>query len=145
MTIFIASDHGGFEMKNKLIEYLQNKNIRIVDMGNYEFNPVDDYPDYVQKLAHTMLQKPEESFGVVICRSGVGASIAANRYKGIRCALGYNEKQVQHAREDDNVNVLALGADFTDFDTAIKLIESFLSAQPKTEEKYARRIKKLDL
>lgn len=144
MTIFIGADHGGFELKNKLIEYIQNKNIRVVDIGNYEYDPLDDYPDYGKKLAEAVLQKPNESLGVVICRSGVGVCISTNRNKGIRCALGFNEEQVKHARENDHMNVLALAADFTDFDTAIKLVDTFLATQPKADEKYLRRIQKLD-
>lgn len=144
MTIFIGADHGGFDLKNKLIEYIQNKNIRVADMGNYQLDPLDDYPDYAKKVAEAVLQKPEESLGIVICRSGVGVCIGTNRNKGIRCALGFNEEQVKHARENDHMNVLALASDFIDFDAAIKLIDTFLSATPKTEEKYLRRIQKLD-
>ncbi len=144
MTIFIGADHGGFELKNKLIEYIQNKNIRVVDIGNYAYDPLDDYPDFGKKVAEAVLQKPEESLGIVICRSGVGVCIATNRRKGIRCALGFNEEQVKHARENDHMNVLALAADFTDFETAIKLFDAFLAAHPKTEDKYLRWIQKLD-
>ncbi|MBI3366338.1 RpiB/LacA/LacB family sugar-phosphate isomerase [Candidatus Roizmanbacteria bacterium] len=144
MTVFIGADHGGFELKNKLIEYIQNKNIRVVDIGNYQYDPVDDYPDYGKKVAETVLQKPEESMGIVICKSGVGVCISTNRHKGIRCALGFNEEQVKHARENDHMNVLALAADFTDFDSAVKLVDAFLSSTPKTDEKYIRRIQKLD-
>jgi len=144
MTIFIGTDHGGFELKNKLIEYLQNKNIRVVDIGNYQYDPLDDNPDFAKKVAEAVLQKPDESLGIVICKSGVGVCITANRYKGIRCALGFDEDQVKHARENDHINVLSLAADFSDFDKATKLIEVFLSAKPTMEEKYLRRMKKMD-
>ena len=144
MTIFIGTDHGGFELKNKLIEYIQNKNIKVVDMGNYQYDPVDDYPDYGKKVAEAVLQKPEESLGIVICKSGVGVCIATNRYKGIRSALGFDADQVKHALENDHINVLSLAAEFVDFDAATKLIDAFLSSSPKTEEKYIRRIQKLD-
>lgn len=144
MTIFIGADHGGFELKNRLIEYLQEKNIRVEDMGNYSFDMEDDYPDFAQKVAEAVLQRPDDFLGIVICRSGVGVTIATNRYKGIRTALGFEPQQVKHARENDHINVLALAADFTDFDAATKLIDAFLSSRPKTEEKYQRRISKLD-
>ncbi len=144
MTIFIGCDHGGFEIKNKLIEYLQDKNIRVEDMGNYQLDPLDDNPDFAKKVAEAVLQNPEEFLGIVICRSGVGVSIAANRYKGIRAALGFEAGQVRHARENDHINVLALAADFTPYEEATKLIDTFLSAQPKKEQKYLRRIRKMD-
>lgn len=145
MTIFIAADHRGFELKNKLIEYLQDKNIRVEDLGAYEYNPQDDYPDFAQKVAEAVLQHPPDFLGIVICGCGVGVSIAANRFKGIRCALAFNEGQTRHARENDHINILALASDFTDFETATKIIDAFLSAKPKREEKYLRRIKKLDV
>ncbi|MDO8610419.1 MAG: RpiB/LacA/LacB family sugar-phosphate isomerase, partial [bacterium] len=101
------------------------------------------YPDYAKKLAESILQNPN-SCGIGICRSGDGMSIAANRYKGIRCSLGISEAQVIHTKEDNNINILALGADFTDFDLSVKLVKAFLNTQPNTEEKYLRRINKLD-
>ena len=144
MTIFIAADHRGFELKNKLIEYVQEKNIRIEDLGNYHLDPIDDHPDFAKKVAQAVLQKPEEFLGIVICGSGVGVCIAVNRFKGIRGGLGFDPDQVKHIRENDHINILALASDFTDEDTAQKLIDAFLSAQPRKEEKYLRRIKKLD-
>lgn len=144
MTIFIAADHRGFELKNKIIEYLHEINIRIEDLGNYQYDPQDDYPDYARKVAQAVLQNMVEFFGIVICGSGVGVSIVANRFPGIRCAIGFKKEQVIHARENDSVNVLALPSDYIDFETTKELIDVFLKTQPKQEEKYTRRIKELD-
>lgn len=144
MTIFIAADHRGFELKNKIIEYLHEKNTRIEDLGNYQYDPQDDYPDFARKVAQAVLQNTKEFFGIVICGSGVGVSIVANRFPGIRCAIGFKKEQVIHARENDSVNVLALPSDYIDFEMTKELIEVFLKTQPKQEEKYARRIKELD-
>lgn len=144
MTVFIGADHRGFELKNQLIEYLQEKNIRVEDMGNYEYDAGDDYPDYAQKVAEAVLQNPTQHFGVVICGSGIGVSMAANRYKGIRCALGFDETQVRHARENDHCNVLALPSDYVDADKAGKFIDAFLTAKQVDKESYKRRAVKLD-
>ena len=144
MTIFIAADHRGFELKNKIIEYLHEKNTRIEDLGNYQYDPQDDYPDFARKVAQAVLQNTKEFFGIVICGSGVGVSIVANRFPGIRCAIGFKKEQVIHARENDSVNVLALPSDYIDFEITKELIDVFLQTQPKQEEKYARRIKELD-
>jgi ribose 5-phosphate isomerase B len=151
MTIFIAADHRGFELKNKIIEYLQEKDIRVEDLGAYEYNKDDDYPDFAKKVAQAVLQNPENHLGVVICGSGVGVSIAANRFCGIRCGLGFDENQIKHAREDDYINVLAIAADFfpiedngVEFEKLKKLIDVFINTRVKNEEKYLRRIKKLD-
>ncbi|MBI4973364.1 RpiB/LacA/LacB family sugar-phosphate isomerase [Candidatus Roizmanbacteria bacterium] len=144
MTIFIAADHRGFELKNKIIEYLHEKNIRIEDLGNYQYDPQDDYPDFARKVAQAVLQNTQEFFGIVICGSGVGVSIVANRFPGIRCAIGFKVEQVVHARENDNINVLALPSDYIDFENTKQLIDIFLNTQPKQDEKYARRIKQID-
>lgn len=144
MTIFIGADHRGYNLKNEIIEYLHEKDIRIEDLGAYDYNPEDDYPDFAKKVAQAVLQNPENHLGIVVCGSGVGVAIASNRFKGIRCALGFNEKQIAHARENDHINVLALASDYIDFEKAKIIIESFLASTPKNEEKYLRRIKKID-
>lgn len=144
MNIFIGADHRGFELKNKLIEYLQEKNIRIEDLGNYSFDPLDDNPDYAQKVAQAVLQNPSEHLGIVVCGSGVGVSIAANRFKGIRCVLGFDKLQIQHARENDHANVLSIPSEYADLDKAKEFIDTFISSQPKKEEKYFRRSQKFD-
>ncbi|MCX7880976.1 MAG: RpiB/LacA/LacB family sugar-phosphate isomerase [Patescibacteria group bacterium] len=144
MTIFIAADHRGFELKNKIIEYLQEKDIRIEDLGNYQYDPLDDYPDFAKKVAQAVLQNPKDFLGIVICGSGVGVAIAVNRFKGIRCGIGFEIEQVKHIRENDHINILALPSDYLEFEKAKNLVDAFLSSIPKTEEKYLRRIKKLD-
>jgi ribose 5-phosphate isomerase B len=144
MTIFIAADHRGFELKNLLIEYLHEKNIRIEDLGNYQLDPEDDFPDFAKKVAQAVLQNPEEYLGIVICGSGVGVTIAVNRFKGIRGGLGFEPDQVKHMRENDQINVLGLAADFLDPEKAKQLVDIFIQTVPKKEQKYFRRIKKLD-
>ncbi len=144
MNIFIGADHRGYELKNELIEYLQEKNIRVEDMGNYQYDAEDDNPDYAQKVAEAVLQNPQDSFGIVICGSAIGVSIAANRYKGIYCALGFNEEQVKHSRENDHCNVLAIPAEYVNTEQAEKFIDTFLKTKPIQKEKYLRRLKKID-
>lgn len=144
MNIFIAADHRGFELKNKIIEHLQEKNIRIEDLGNYQFDPQDDYPLFARKVAQAVLQNPAEHVGIVICGSGVGVSIVANRFRGIRCAIGFQKEQVVHARENDHINILALPSDYVEFEKTKELINAFLETEAKQDEKYYRRIKEQD-
>lgn len=144
MRIFIGADHRGFELKEKVIDYLHEKNIRIEDLGNYEYDVNDDYPDFAKKVVEAVLQAPEERLGIVICGSGVGTSIVANRYQKIRCGLALNKDQVAHARKNDHINILSLPADYTDFNATTELINMFIETPPATEEKYIRRIKKTD-
>lgn len=144
MPVFIATDHRGFELKNKLVEYLQEKDIRVEDFGNYRFDPLDDYPDFAQKVAQAVQQNPLENLGIVICGSAIGVSIAVNRFKQVRCGVALNAEQVQHGRENDHTNILAIASDYTDFETAKKYIDIFLATRPKQDEKYTRRGRKLD-
>lgn len=144
MTIFIGADHRGFELKNAILEYLHEKNIRIEDLGAYQMDAEDDYPDFAQKVAQAVLQNPDNHLGIVICGSGCGVTIAANRFKGIRAGLAMNEAQAQHIRENDHANILTLASDYADIEATKKIVDSFLVSQPKTSSKYLRRIKKLD-
>ena len=130
MTLFIGADHRGIELKNAIIEYLHEKNIRIEDLGPYELDPLDDAIDYSQKVSQAVLQNPDNHLGIVVCGSGCAVSMAANR--------------IRHIRENDLCNVLALAADYTPLELACKLIDAFLASAPKTEDKYLRRIEKLD-
>lgn len=158
MTIFIGADHRGFDLKNKLIEYLQEQNIRVEDMGNYEYDPKDDYTDFGKKVAEAvssaiptsdqLSRDPgdlREALGIVICGSGVGVSIAANRTQGIRCGLGFDVEQVRHARQNDHINILSLPSDYMKYDKAKQMVDIFLSTKPNMEEIYIRRTKKLDI
>lgn len=144
MRVFIGADHRGFEAKNKLIEYLQSRNIRVEDMGDYKYEAEDDNPDFAQEVARAILQNPDEFLGIVICGSGVGVSISANRFHGVRCVLGFGTDQIKHARERDHVNVLALAADYFSEEELKKFVDTFLSEQPTEEERDLRRIKKMD-
>ena len=144
MTIFIGADHRGIELKNAIIEYLHEKNTRIEDLGPYEYDALDDAVDFSQKVAQAVLQNPDNHLGIVICGSGCAVSIAANRLKGIRAGVAMNEDQARHIRENDLCNVLSLAADYTPLESAQKLIDAFLASTPRNEEKYLRRIEKLD-
>ncbi len=144
MTIFIGADHRGYHLKDHLIEFLQAKNIRVEDLGNYEYNPKDDYPLFANKVAEAVLQNPEEYLGIVICGSGAGVSMAANRHTGIYSALALNPEQIQNAREHDHINILALASDYTSIDQAKELVDKFLTTEPNRQAKYTRRLVMVD-
>ena len=144
MKLFIGCDHRGFKLKNALIEYLQEKDIRVEDLGNYEYDPLDDYPDFSKKVASAVLQDLENSLGIMVCGSGVGASIAANRFKKIRCGLGFEKDQVKHIKERDQINILALPSDYVDFEKAKILVDTFIETETLKDEKYLKRINKIE-
>jgi len=143
-TVFIGADHRGFKLKNSIIEYLQQHDIRVEDMGNMVEDPNDDYPEYANKVATALLQNPSEFMGITICGSGIGVSMAANRHKGIRCGLCLTVDAAHHGRANDHINVLALASDYTSEEEAFKIVKTFLQTPVNEAEKYLRRAHQLD-
>lgn len=144
MKIYIGADHRGFELKNQLVTWLSDNGYDIYDTTK-TFNASDDYPIMVESLVGKMKESGlENSRGIVLCGSGVGVDIAANRFEGIRCALGFDESQVRHARDHEDVNVLALAADEIDVELAKKLVQIFLETAALNEPRMIRREKQLD-
>ena len=144
MTIFIGADHRGLVLKNSLVEYLQNQNIRVEDLGAYEYDPDDDFPDFAKPVAEAVLQNPNSFLGIVICGSGVGVSIAANRHPQIYCGLGFDKKQVESAKAHDHMNVLALPSDYLNFESAKEIVDIFIKTPLEKQRKYLRRLEKID-
>ncbi|MCV3451505.1 allose-6-phosphate isomerase / ribose-5-phosphate isomerase B [Campylobacter lari] len=121
--IYIASDHAGFILKQEIINFLQEKNINFKDLGPFSEDRCD-YPDY----AHLLSSKIDEnSFGILVCGSGIGMSIAANRHKNIRCALCNESLSAKLSREHNDANVLALGARLIGVDMAFEIISNFIN------------------
>ena len=143
MKIGIASDHGGFELKQELKQRLSSLNYTIVDFGNDNFDPQDDYPDYVVPLAKAVANHEVER-GIAVCGSGVGASIAANKITGVRAALINDHFAAHQGVEDDNMNVICLGGRITGTETAFELVQAFLNAKFTFGERHLRRLGKAD-
>ena len=141
MKIYIGTDHGGFEFKKKIVGWLKKWGHEVEDMGAYELDPLDDYPDFIVPVANGVVFD-RDSLGIVLGRSGNGEAICANKVKGVRAALCLNETMAEKAREHNNANVLSLGADFIDTKTTKKIIKKFIETPFSTNEKYLRRIKK---
>ncbi len=139
MKIAIGSDHGGFELKENIKTYLQSKDIDFVDFGTHS-NASVDYPDYAKKVGEAVTKEPFD-FGIVICGTGIGISIAANKVKGVRAALVYDDMTAKLAKEHNHANVIALGGRTTPIDKAISIIDTFMSATE--EERHQTRINKI--
>ena len=139
MKIAIASDHRGYNLKEYLIQEL-SKNYEVLDLGTNSTDSTD-FPIYGIKLGET-IQKNEADFGIAICGTGIGISIAANKVKGVMCAKISNENEARLAKEHNNANVVALSGD-TNPEEALNMITTFLNAEPNTEEKYQRRINQI--
>lgn len=125
--IYIACDHGGLELKSAVIKMLEQNGEKVTDLGTNSAESVD-YPDYGFAVAERVAKDPD-SRGIVICKTGVGMSICANKVKGVRCALCVNVDMGRLCREHNNANVLALGAGNTDIPTALGIVEAFLKTE----------------
>jgi len=140
--IYIASDHGGYQLKKRLIRYIENElNLKIEDLGPYESNESDDYPDYVIPLAHKVAE--ENVRGIVICKNGVGVSMAVNKVAGIRCGIGYNIAVAESMMNDDNTNVLALASKLSSEEHAMVIVKKWLETEFGEERRYIRRLEKV--
>ena len=145
MTVHIGTDHRGFQLKESLVAFLNTKGHQVVDHGNTVFDATDDYPDFTFPVAHAVATAADAQNvrGIVLCGSGVGVSIAANKVPGVRAVLGFLDEQVVHSRESDNCTVLALPADHLDEQEAEMLVATFLSTEFKGESEDLRRIAKI--
>lgn len=141
--IYLASDHGGYKLKEVIEKYLKEKGKEVVDMGPEKLDPTDDFPDFVIPLAKKVAENPE-NLGIVLCRNGVGVEIAANKIDGVRAALSWDPKHASSTRSDDNSNVLALPADYLDEKKAIEVLDSWLQTQYSKEPRFERRLKKIE-
>lgn len=142
MTIYLGADHRGFELKNQVKSWLLDNGFEVKDLGASEFIKTDDFVEYAVSVGQNVSQN-KDSKGIVICGSGAGVEIAANKVEGVRCSLGQSKEQIQKAREDDDINVLALSSDFTNTQIAKDLIDSFLQTDFVSNDNHNRRIEKI--
>lgn len=140
--VAISADHGGFPIKAELAEWLRSQGHEVVDLGAHELDPLDDYPDFAEIAARAIVSGQAER-AIVLCGSGVGASIAANKVPGVRAAVAHDVYSAHQGVEHDDMNVLCIGARVVGIEVAKELADAFLSAQMLEGEKYHRRLKKV--
>jgi ribose 5-phosphate isomerase B len=140
--IYLTSDHGGLELKNKILHHLRERGLEVVDEGPYEYLPEDDYPDYVIPIMYK-LQNDPESKAIVVCRNGAGVSITANKFDGVRAVISWNQEHARSTRNDDNANVLALPASYISEVEAKQIADAWLEAPFSNEDRHSRRIEKI--
>ena len=138
--VCIASDHAGFNLKELIKDHLINKHVSIFDLGPYENKSVD-YPDYAKKLAKRVKARKSD-IGILVCGSGTGMAISANKTKGIRAAVCYNLKSTRLSRQHNNANIIALGARLTKKKLSLKLVEVFLRTKFEGG-RHLRRVNKI--
>ena len=142
MKIAIGSDHGGYALKQQVMEHLNSKGYEVEDLGCYSLDSVD-YPQYGEAVAHTVAEGKADK-GIVICTTGIGISIAANKVKGIRCALCTDPYLAKMTRLHNDANMLSLGGGFTGDNLAFEIVDTFLTTEFSAEEKHQRRIDKIE-
>ena len=142
MRIAIGADHGGFPLNERVIEELRGAGHEIIDFGTHDGSQPDDYPDYAKQVGEAV-QNAAAEIGVLICGSGVGAAVAANKLRGVRAALCGDTYSAHQSREHDDCNVLCLGARVTGVELALEIVRSFVAARFTGEERHLRRLAKV--
>ena len=143
MLIYIGADHRGFQLKETLKKFLKDQGYEVVDVGNEVYEKDDDYPDFAVLVGQVVSQDPSARRGILICGSGVGVDVVANKFKGIRSALVNNPDQAYLSRNDDDTNVLSLAAEFLDEETAKKILSTWLQTPFSNEGNHKRRLEKI--
>ena len=139
--IALGCDHGGYELKEEIKKYFDEKEIKYIDYGTYSPDRTD-YPIYAKKVAQAINNK-ECDMGIIVCRSGHGVAIVANKFKGIRAANITNEEDAKFAKADDNINVLTLGGDHLSVNQAICIIRAWIATEFK-QGRYQERIQMIE-
>jgi ribose 5-phosphate isomerase B len=146
MTVFFASDHAGFEMKNALLDYVKELGYDTEDCGAYEINPDDDYPEFVKRAAEAVSRDPENAKAIILGGSGQGEDMVADKFTNVRSAeyYGKNLDIVKLSREHNDANVLSLGARFLTLDEAKEAVKLWLETKFSGEERHVRRISEFE-
>ena len=143
MLIYIGADHRGFQLKENLKEFLIRQGYEVIDAGNKVYDENDDYPDFVITVAKAVSQDPANRRGILICGSGVGVDVVANKFRGVRSALVGNSDQAYLSRNHNDANVLSLASDFLDEEQAKKILSTWLQTDFSNEPRHQRRLDKI--
>lgn len=141
--IYIGADHRGFELKEKVAKWLFEWNHKFEDMGAENLDPSDDYTKYAEAVG-SLVGKEKDAKGILICGSGVGVDVAANKFDGVRASVGKNPAQVKAGRNDDDMNILVLAADYTKDDEAKEMLKNFLETKFENIARHERRLQEIE-
>lgn len=142
MKIYLGADHRGFELKEKVKVWLEKHDIPHEDMGAYNHDPNDDYTLYAEKVS-LLVANERSAKGILLCGSGVGVDVAANKFDGVRASIGKEPKQVEAGRRDDDMNILVIAADFTDYQFATDMVKCFIQTQFSGLARHERRLEEI--
>jgi ribose 5-phosphate isomerase B len=142
MVIYIAADHKGFSLKEQLKNFLASQGYEVIDLGNSQYDESDNYPDFAARVAQKV-GIAENRRGILICGSGVGVDVVANKFPNIRSALVSSSDQAYDSRNDDDANVLSLGANYLTLESAQKIVETWLSTPFSHDKRHLERVRKI--
>ena len=142
MKIFIGADHRGYELKEKLAAWLEVEGYKFEDMGAHVLDPYDDYTVFAEKVASSAADS--RGRGILLCGSGVGVDVVANKFDGVRASIGKNEKQIAAGRSDDDMNVLVIAADYTNEEETKSMIKAFLKTKFSGKARHKRRLSEIE-
>lgn len=142
--LYLAADHRGFQLKEEIRKFLEEKGIAYEDIGARELDLSDDYVDFARVASEKITENPEEHQGIFMCGSGHGMCITANKFRGIRAVLAFNKAVAVQSREHENANVLVFAADWIKLFDAKEIVEAWLGAQFTRGERHVRRLKKVE-
>jgi ribose 5-phosphate isomerase B len=143
MNIYIGADHAGFARKEEIQKFLTEQGHTVVDMGNTVYEKSDDYPQYAAAVAHAVADQ-DEAMGVLVCDSGVGVCIAANRFAGVRAVQGWSSEIARGARQHNNANIICLSAEYTGMEETKGILTTFLKTSFSQEPRHMRRVRQID-
>ena len=139
--LYLGADHAGWHLKEEIKKYLKELDCQYEDLGNQELDPKDDYPDFALAIAKKVAQTDEQ--GILICATGLGMAMVANKIKGIRAAVCWDDFTALQSRRHNDSNILCLGGKVTDLETAKKLVRIWLETEFTKEERHVRRLEKI--
>ena len=144
MKIFVGSDHNGYSLRARIADHLKQLGYEVGDEGDSRPEPNDDYPIFASRVVHAMRAEGNESFGILVCGSGQGMCMAANRFKGIRAALGYDRESARSSRNDDDSNILCLPARTLNDEDALAIVDMWLQTPFAKAARFNRRLIEMD-
>jgi ribose 5-phosphate isomerase B len=143
MKIYIGADHRGFKLKEKIAKWLFEWNYKFEDLGNEILDPNDDYPQFANDVA-SLTAADRFALGILVCGSGVGMEVAANKFDGVRAGIGKNPEQVRAGRNDDDMNILVIAADFTGEDETREMVKNFLETKFAGKPRFEKRLEEIE-
>ncbi len=144
MRVIVGADHGGFKLKEDIKKWLTGQKYEVLDVGAEKLDEKDDFVDYAELVAEGVAGDPDAR-GILFCRNGFGMMIAANRFQGVRCGEAFDIKAIKRGRSDDDINCLSVPADYIKGGEVEKMVEAFLKTDFSGEERYKRRLWKLEM